>query len=226
MSCFQLKDKQSKPCKFCSILSNHSRDGKINSPWLFNSKYAAMVSIGSLVPGWSLICPKEHKINLVSEYTQSEFWEFATEAVSAIEALYGKTTIFEHGAFDNQSKTGCGTWHAHLHAVPLNFSLENAVFEFAPDMSWEKCKVSDISQISNGVEYLFMSENFSGISTEGYICILKKETSQFFRRVIANELGQPDEFDYKLYAMDSISGPSAEKLTSYYEEKYKNTQVA
>jgi len=110
-------------CRFCRFFSDKKKRTGIDVPWLSNDYYTAMISIGALVPGWSLVCPIEHQINLSNHYKKTEFWDFVTEVVNGIRFRYGDVRLFEHGAYTQDSVTGCGTGHAHLHIVPLNFSL-------------------------------------------------------------------------------------------------------
>ncbi|HBO1815939.1 hypothetical protein N5I19_04540 [Pseudomonas chengduensis] len=225
MNRFQAKEEIKPDCRFCGYMSQSS-NSPIDTPWMSSSKHSAFVSVGALIEGWSLIVPKKHIINLSSEYKSSEFWNFAAETISAVQESYGRVTIFEHGAFKAESLTGCGTGHAHLHVVPLNFSLIEAAKEFNPDMKWEECCADEITEKSQGQEYLFVSEKPQRNSTNGYICRLKHETSQFFRRVIAQKIGKPNEFDYKKFKMTEIANSSVETLTHYCWKKANSSRTA
>lgn len=214
MNRFQTKNEIKVECRFCDYMSQSSNT-PVDTPWMSSSKHSAFVSIGALIEGWSLIVPQIHTTNLSAEYKSPEFWSFTAEAVSAVQENYGKISIFEHGAFKSDSQTSCGTGHAHLHIVPLKFSLLEAAQEFDQDMQWEKCRADEIAAISQSREYLFVSDNFQQNATEGHICILSQETSQFFRKVIARKIGKPDEFDYKKFKMIETSNRSVETLSSH-----------
>lgn len=215
MNRFQTTENRGNECRFCDFLSSGSKKSKIDTPWMLGEQYAAFVSIGALVPGWSLIVPTEHKVNLSEDYSNGAFWSFVKEAASIIESNYGRFSVFEHGAFTTDSKTSCGTGHAHLHMVPMSFSLFEEAKIFNNEMTWEKCFASEVAKKSKGSEYLFVADNFDGESTQGYICLLKEQTSQFFRRVIATKLGIPEMFDYKTSKMLEVSISSVEKLSDY-----------
>lgn len=215
MNRFQAIENAGSECRFCGFLSSGSKNSKIDTPWMLGEHYAAFVSIGALVPGWSLIVPKEHKINLSKDYSSKCFWSFIKEAASVLENSYGKFSIFEHGAFKSDSKTSCGTGHAHLHMVPVSFSLFDEAKAFNAEMTWEKCFVSEVAEKSQSSEYLFVADNFDGEKTQGYICLLEKEISQFFRKVIATKLGMPEKFDYKTSEMLDVSTESVQKLSGY-----------
>lgn len=206
------------PCKFCQLLSNKTQNAAVDVPWLSNDHYAALVSIGALVPGWSLVCPIEHSLNLSRHYEKQEFWKFVTTAVDTLVKQYGQVRLFEHGAFSENSLTGCGTGHAHFHIVPLGFSLMDEGMFFAPEKQWERCLASEIHGIVGGQEYLFVADQFNGKQTEGLITLLDTGVSQFFRRVIANRLGIGEFFDYKNYPMMNIAEASSYQLQASSSE--------
>jgi diadenosine tetraphosphate (Ap4A) HIT family hydrolase len=201
-------------CRFCRFFSDKKKRTGIDAPWLSNDYYAAMVSIGALVPGWSLVCPIEHQINLSDHYGNAEFWDFVTKVVDALHFRYGDVRLFEHGAYAQDSATGCGTWHAHLHVVPLHFSLMQETLHYDSEKKWYPCSASNIQNFSNGQEYLFVADKFDKDQTTGLITLLEEGTSQFFRKVIANRLGLYESFDYKLFPMLDIAEQSTIELQS------------
>lgn len=199
-------------CRFCRIFSDKKKGTGIDVPWLTNDNYVAMVSIGALVPGWSLVCPIEHQINLSNHYKKTEFWDFVTDVVNGIRFRYGDVRLFEHRAYTQESVTGCGTGHAHLHVVPLDFSLKNESLLYDAERKWHPCSVFDIQSMSNGQEYLFVADQFNRDQTTGLITLLDEGTSQFFRKVIADHLGLGEFFDYRRYPMLDIAEQSATQL--------------
>lgn len=215
MNRFQTHKGPSVECRFCGFLSGNKQMPKasiVDSPWFADSEYAAFVSIGALVPGWTLIVPKVHGINLTRDYQGAAFWRFVGQVSSVLTVKYGRFSVFEHGAYSATSATSCGTAHAHLHIVPLSFSLLDEAKLFAPEMEWEECLAAEVADISNGREYLFVADEFDGAKTRGYISFLQSEVSQFFRRVIAKKIGKPAEYDYKTNAHLEVSQKSYEEL--------------
>lgn len=196
-------------CRFCSLLTG-TKDA-FDSLWLSEGNYRALVSVGALVPGWTLVCPTQHVVNLSDHYKREDFWTFTSTAAHVLEASYGHCAYFEHGASSSDSLTGCGVGHAHGHLVPLNFSLEAEVLSLN-GLKWLQCSVSEIRSIAKGNEYLFVAKTFAGAETSGSLCLLEAPTSQFFRRVIARKLGIADMYDYKKYPMLEIATESARKL--------------
>lgn len=206
-------------CRFCSFLNAAGQSDIFASQWLAASSYSALVSVGALVPGWSLVCPVRHDTNLSASghFTDRDFWSFVARAHDTIERAYGPCAVFEHGAQRSGSLTGCGTDHSHLHLVPLGFSLTEAAHAFDPLMRWQECRAADLASTVKGKEYLFVSDEFNGEETSGHVCMPEVPVSQFFRRVIAGKLGMGEFYDYKKHPMLEIAESSASKLRANAE---------
>jgi diadenosine tetraphosphate (Ap4A) HIT family hydrolase len=200
-------------CRFCSYFSSTSVD-PVDAPWLRDDDYCAMVSKGALVPGWTLICPLRHGYSLANDYRLHEFWSFSSKAEAIIRARYGDVQVFEHGASHAGSPTGCGTDHAHLHMVPLAFSVSTEALRYDAALEWVSCQVSDIGEQVAGREYLFVSDRYEGDQTAGLLCLLETPVSQFFRRVVASRLGLREFYDYRRHPMLEIARSSASNLRS------------
>ncbi|WP_369927216.1 HIT family protein [Xanthomonas sp. NCPPB 2632] len=201
-----------KSCRICAAAYGSTASAEYDRPWLQSPDYLAFASIGALVPGWSLVFPKNHYLNLARDFTTDAFWSFARRAHEVVEAQFGRAVVFEHGAQHENSATGCGTDHAHMHIVPLTFSLVDAAKDFDHSIIWRRCKASEVNDTAEGNEYLFVSDTFNGAETEGQIAVLQTGRSQFFRRVIASKLGCPVEFDYKFHRFESTAVATARTL--------------
>lgn len=197
-------------CRMCDVLAG--APDAFDSAWLSDSEYKALVSVGAMVPGWSLVFPTKHCVNLASLYKQKRFWEFAAAANEHLQARYGRCAVFEHGARTEASLTGCGVGHAHLHLVPLDFSLAGESLRYSKILKWRTCRAADVLEISAGREYLFVADGFEREETTGLISILGTPQSQFFRRVISSRIGLPDFYDYKAHPMLDIARASAREL--------------
>jgi ATP adenylyltransferase len=208
-----MNQSNSTKCRFCHFFNEQPSDS-IDSPWLRDDDYCAIVSKGALVPGWSLVCPLEHGHSLAANYQRADFWSFASRAASLVAERYGDVAVFEHGAGYAGSPTGCGTDHSHLHLVPLNFNLATEAMRFDASLKWSRCRAAEIAARTQGREYLFVSDRMDGAETEGLVCLLDKPVSQFFRRVIASRIGLREFYDYKTHPMLDIAASSAHDLRS------------
>lgn len=200
------------PCRFCDIFAGGIVAQEVDQPWLSDNKYAAIISVGALVPGWSLVSPIAHATNMSSSFDDSDFWAFASKAENILRSRYGNVSVFEHGAQFAGSQTGCGTDHAHLHMVPLSFSLSQEAIRFDSGLAWTRCPISEIAMHTSGREYLFVADDFLGQETIGLLCILETPVSQYFRRVIATRNGMSDFYNYRHFPMLEIAERSAAQL--------------
>lgn len=184
-------------CRFCQMVDNN-QNLSYDQPLLINEKYFAVPSIGALVDGWTLIISREHKCSMKDMYCDKLLPEIINQTLSRLRSFYsGKFIIFEHAPNRENSLTSCGTNHAHLHIVPYDNSLiENSEFE------WKTCYTSDISGVAQDDEYLFYYELQNNEVWEnplGKLHLLEAPISQYFRRIIAEQLGCSAMFDYKIY---------------------------
>jgi diadenosine tetraphosphate (Ap4A) HIT family hydrolase len=198
-------------CRFCGYF-DHCGFELVDTPWLRDDDYCAIVSKGALVPGWSLICPLRHDFSLTNDYQSEKFWAFAGRAEAIIRARYGGLRVFEHGAGYAGSPTGCGTDHAHLHLVPLTFSLAIEALRYDAALKWSSCNAEDVKERVAGREYLFVSDRFDSDRTAGLLCLLEKPVSQFFRRIVASRLGLREFYDYRRHPMLEIAERTASDL--------------
>lgn len=182
-------------CRFCDIWAQKYAHPTFDKPFLTGKGYLSIVSIGAFIDGWSLIVPKEHIYSLRTHYDKSTFWNYVSLTAKHIQKVYGKRLIaFEHGANSCDSKTSCGTHHAHLHLVPFDTSLFP---ELEADRKWMKVSADKVSELVGESEYLLYSDlEYTGDFPSVYIHILEKEESQFFRKFLAEKLGVED-YSYK-----------------------------
>ncbi len=198
-------------CRFCAIGQGHAFHGAADLPIDSTRDYLAIASIGAFVEGWSLVLPKEHCLSLRDLYGTEAFSDFLQRAVAIVEASYGPSVIFEHGANHNGSLTSCGTDHGHMHIVPVAFPLRAAITEseLAP---WERIRFSEIRDTVRDSEYLFFSEAPLMPNPTGYVHKLTYPVSQFFRKVIAKRIGKSHMVDYRRHLLLTAAERTRERL--------------
>ena len=202
-------------CRFCDIHSGNYHYKEIDQPFLKNTDFFAIASIGALVEGWSLIIPKDHQLSMKSCYQNKSFQKIVNDILPSMKHKYGNIIAFEHGANKEGSLTACGTDHAHMHLVPFG-SLHKDMMDSG--LKWKKCLSSDIGERINNKEYLFYV-NLENIvnwkNPEGYLHVLNYPISQFFRTLIATKIGKLDVSNYKDFPHlenSKITKKSLEKL--------------
>lgn len=180
---------------------------------LYNfSEAVVSPSVGSIVPGWLLVIPRLETIcfaNLPAKIRRNT--QRVLSLVRQDTYLFGgKPWMFEHGARFCGSKAACGVDQAHLHVVPLESDLFNAVKANAPALSWNEVDCFDPwAEIDSAREYYFVSD-----FTKGYVAYPEVPTSQFFRRVIANMVGRATEWDYRLFSNERNAAATIRRIRS------------
>ena len=200
-------------CRFCNIVNKQYTYENIDKPFFENENFIALASIGSIVEGWSLIIPKEHKLSMQSFYTHQDFYNILTKVLPTMEKQYGNLIAFEHGSNEEGSITACGTDHAHLHIVPYKNSL--IPFLNQSEFIWERCLPSEIKDKTKGQEYLFYTDIHNTDFNEQYglLHILEKPTSQYFRKILAKLEGKSSQSNYKKFPFIENAENTQKKLT-------------
>lgn len=192
--------KHSDTCRFCNIIDGKYQYKEIDEPFAMSNEFVAVASIGALVEGWSLIIPKTHQLSMKTIYANPLFAEFLESVLPLLVNKFGHLIAFEHGANKEESITACGTDHAHLHLVPWGSSL--LPYLQNSGLQWDKCQASAIAAIAGNKEYLFYSELASKKIWDdpvGYLHVLERPISQFFRHLIAERRGLSDVSDYRRF---------------------------
>lgn len=209
-----LEGKKLDNCRFCGIANGNNNAQKPENVKIAESeKFFAISSVGALVEGWTLIAPKHHCCSMKDLYSEEEFSSFTNQLVSILTACYGPVIAFEHGPNREGSDTSCGTDHAHIHIVPYH-SLVAKLDDM--DMEWQTCSASQICALVGGNEYLFYCEpGTKWDNPTGRVHVLKESISQFFRKVIAEDLGAPDRFNYKTNPDTTLTLKTIERVRNY-----------
>ena len=194
-----LRGMNSPACRFCSIARGHADQG-YDEVLGVSRGHVAVASVGALVPGWVLLCPKAHRINMSHEYVDADFASFRLKIATRLARQFNSPVrMFEHAPTCRSSATGCGVDHAHVHLVPLRFQLADAVSKLPDESAWCPVRASELQEFVRDGEYLFYSDDALAKDPSGAAKLLDEPISQFFRRVVASELGCPQEFDYRTY---------------------------
>ena len=118
--------------------------------------------------------------------------------------------MFEHGANSAGSLTGCGVDHAHFHIVPYKKSLIPAIED--SNMTWHNYCQDDQHRLTSENDYLFYSDQISESNIGGIFTLPVQPVSQFFRKILANNLGLLQYSDYKKHPYIESSRRSHHKL--------------
>jgi len=162
--------------------------------------FSVVPSLGSLVPGWILVVPRRPMLNLaqLSVDEKHELASLIDELRDAMTPFRGNVFQFEHGSRHVGSKTGCGIDQAHLHLVPLQFDLIEAV-RSTPNspVDWSEANycADPWAVISPTQEYALIRDptNTTIVGT------MRRSESQWIRKVIASRIRRPMDWNYTEY---------------------------
>jgi len=175
-------------------------------------------TLGSLLPGWILVIPEEHALSGAQLDTDRR--ESVSRALDEIrgltEKLFGTATVFEHGPATHGSEVGCTVDHVHIHVAPLPFDLSHAAKQTPSGigLQWGLYeRWVDVWDRFSGMDYIATS------SAQGIWAASGQVGSQFFRRVIATELGVPEHYDWRFvsgtrHIQDTINAWTGEIVVS------------
>jgi ATP adenylyltransferase len=159
--------------------------------------FAAVPSLGSLVPGWLLVVPKRPMLNLayLERSEREELRGLIAALAERLRVFDGEVYAFEHGSSAFGSISGCGVDQAHLHIVPLTINLPKAaVLQRAIRWEHRSCIATEGFVDERDAEYLAL---YNMSSLEALIGYPERPTSQWFRKLIATEIGCSDQWDYR-----------------------------
>lgn len=189
-------NESSNSCRLCSIVNGNFAFGIADKPIFETENFIVIPSIGAFIEGWTMIVPKKHVYDMSSFYSNAEFNNLAKRVLSHVERHYGHSIMFEHGAACSGSLTGCGVDHAHYHFVPTTQSLYPILQK--GNLAWEQCCANEIQSKTESRDYLFYSETISlDAGACGYLHIIEKPVSQYFRKLLATVTGHEHVSDYK-----------------------------
>lgn len=173
--------------------------------------FAVVPSLGPLVAGHALVCPKPHirRFADLSARDYEKFRCFETDLKCTLEQLYkADVHLFEHGSATMGTRVPCSVDHAHMHFVPLprGFSLKEV-----EQIAWIEFDGSgeELRRLCGGGEYIYYQ------GPEGASRILLSSTpleSQYMRKVIARSLGWGGRWNWR----EHPDASSVDKAWQYF----------
>lgn len=166
----------------------------------------AVPSLGSLVPGWTLLVPRRTSPNFAALGSRGRaalnpLKQAVCERLAA--NFDGRIFEFEHGPASYGNILGCGVDQAHVHFAPLPMDLLDAAKAIDGRVTEFEAGTSDPwLLIPGGADYYLVRDWRTG---SGCIIVPTTKQSQAFRKIIANRLGCPSHWDYKIDAGTSFA---------------------
>ena len=181
----------SNDCPFCKE-TRFKNNRLINLPSdesiLFeNDKLFVQVDISPVCRGHILIITNEHYLNFFE--TSKDIKDDVIKLKESIKRVYREVynsdvLFFEHGSAKS-GEAGSSIDHAHLHAIPYTFNLDDELRLF--DVFF-KCDILDDYRFKNEFSYIYLELN----DDDKRVYKVEKLPSQFMRKVVSNKLNIDD----------------------------------
>lgn len=164
---------------------------------LESESFAVIPSVGPLVEGHVLLCPKQHFKSFGQIPTMLE-GEFAVmkKRLSAIlsETYRRRIHYFEHGSAKAAAQPMCTVEHAHLHLVPTDAEIWPTIQH---QFEWQRIEshIADLSALVGDMEYIWYE------SPEGFSVVAKgiegTFESQYLRKIFAKAIGLDEMWNWR-----------------------------
>ena len=171
-----------------------------------NNNLIVVPTIGSLVAGYLLFVTRTHYLSMAElpEETAFSLFHLLDDVMADVHRILNMPCVlFEHGTTSEISNGANSVTHCHIHMAP-----------FAKPI-WGK--IQKDYMINDSKEFLSVNEAYKYVSTKKPLTYLyfmdvnkkhhiidenKEFPSQFFRKVIANELNYADMWNWREYAFE------------------------
>lgn len=167
---------------------------------LESQSFAVIPSLGPLVGGHALLCPKTH-VRSFAHLGHNLYEEFSTikkALIHGLRELYGNDVhIFEHGMARTGDRVLCTVDHAHMHFLPLPATVElGDTFDLRED-DWTTFdgSLATLKRLSGGHEYI-LYETPDGDSRL-LLAHDRDIESQYMRKIIAAGLGHGNHWNWR-----------------------------
>lgn len=154
--------------------------------------FCVFPGLGALVEGYLLVCTKAHvpSFAYLDEERIKRFQLVLSKTIDAVTEAYSVPWLFEHGATYSRGRAGGCTDHAHIHILPANVNLDNAMRD-----AFQPVALSDWTELSEWKDrpYLLVQTPAGGLAVSS---VGETLPSQYLRRVAANAVGRSDEWNW------------------------------
>ena len=164
-----------------------------------NESFVLIPAKGSLVEGYLLIIPIKHYYSLADlpPNILSNLSKIKSIIRRILTEYFTRPIFFEHGALSQTNLAGSSIRHAHLHCVPFQVDLTHRL-----QLSHRLRRIDKFEDIANQLminqSYIYFENQDQGKFIFDDVSV----PSQYLRRVIAEELGISDQWDYAIFPFE------------------------
>ncbi|WP_428926864.1 hypothetical protein [Marinibacterium sp. SX1] len=195
---------ESNGSRFSGLLTAEATDQSVwNTVLAQTPDYVVAPTLGSVIPHWHLVIPREPSINLHEHLFARRATDIRSIIAPVANAMPSSQVLwFEHGPRRPGSVVGCGTDYAHLHVIldaPFSFEAFRSAAR-AARVSWTRCDIEEAyGSIDGGDEYYAFGDVTSAYVSQGG----EAPTSQLFRKIVAKLAGKAEEWDYRRFTHEA-----------------------
>jgi hypothetical protein len=177
-----------------SLILPHGRRPFYDRPLFESSNFEVWPSLGGFIPGWVLIIPKGHLLNLaqLSVYDLPELLTLKEQVEQALRPL-GPVIAFEHGPHEFRTSVGCGVDHSHLHLLPFVGSLREWIDRVSTAQhDWRKLSgLVSVTDLGEEAPYFVLEDSRGTHFISG-----SSIGSQLARRALGLAVNESDRHDW------------------------------
>ena len=203
-----------KQCCICSQIRGDAKDDLlaqlidaseyIRRVSLESNAFAVIPSVGPLVSGHVLLCPKGHfkSFAQIPITLEDEFASMKNRLSVLLRETYGQRVhYFEHGSAKKAQEPMCTVEHAHLHFVPTDVEIWS---DIKHTVEWQPAEnsVAKLAELVGDNEYIWYEspEGFSVVAT----AIEGTFESQYLRKVFAKAVGLGNAWNWREYPRSEV----------------------
>ena len=186
-------------------------DGRI---FMESASGTAVASLGQIVEGYAVVFGREDRISLrgLEKGDRREFLRFVRAARQRVEQRFGPTVMFEHGASCSGTNVSCGVNQIHVHIAPYSGRpLKNEIEKSFQHKATGQTTDQMLEKLSSwGIDRpYFWLEDRGGVFLFSYG---EKRESQVVRRVIAQQVGMDEQWNWREYPTQELAERVAKEL--------------
>jgi ATP adenylyltransferase len=188
----------------------------VNGDWydkeLYSYKdFVVVPGLGPLAAGYLMILPRAHYLSVASlpPTLLRDLIDLKSEVRRVIAERFADPIFFEHGPSTSKGGGGSCVDHAHIHVLPTQIDLVPVLRSRHQGLQ----NIRSIEQLREfrGTDYVFYEDQ----NGEMYSTHVTSLPGQYVRRVLAQNMGLEDSWDYAAYPNYSLIRSTISRLSPW-----------
>lgn len=186
--------------------------------------FAVIPSLGPLVPGHVILCPKYHyrSFTTVPPRHDNEFERLLMKLKDLLRTAYSVPIhLFEHGMAQDGSRVLCSVDHAHLHLVPTTVSVIPILRPYSTIRV--PSGLSGLRSVAGQREYVF----YEGPDGNRFVVPADNHQfqSQYLRRIFSEAIGKANEWNWREHMNPAEAAETYERLRTGAAEVFASSEM-